>query len=129
MPFQIGGLDVTVSRNFFGRQINSFEALIDIKESMWPWKPSTTESDEDKQCHGVFIRAPAVVSCDSDQVQVLGTVKHSEKSESPIVVAVKQGNIIASSFHPELTEDIRWHAYFLKCVTDNKLCFSNNGKR
>ena len=82
---------------------------------------STSQNKEESSYHGVFIRAPAVCSCDSDKVEVLGTVKSPREESSTVVVAVKQGNVIATAFHPELTEDTRWHEYFLRLVTQNKV--------
>lgn len=105
--YHIGGLDVTVSRNFFGRQINSFETEVDL----------TGHLANKSTCYGVFIRAPAVVKCNSDQVQILATISLPEKSSTPIVVGVQQNNILATSFHPELTEDLTWHKHFLRSVS------------
>lgn len=89
-------LDVKVERNSFGRQRDSFEA----KVSLEPLNISSF--------HGVFIRAPSISDVGSD-VEVLS--KFNEK-----IVAVKQGNIIATSFHPELTTDISLHKYFVKII-------------
>ena len=89
-------LDVKIERNSFGRQKDSFEAKI----SMEPVGISSF--------NGVFIRAPSVSETGSD-VEILA--KFNEK-----IVAVKQGNILATAFHPELTEDYRWHSYFQKMV-------------
>jgi len=89
-------LDITVERNAFGRQIDSFEAHLSIpvigKE---PFK-------------GVFIRAP-IVKDHTDNVEVLASLQGK-------VVAVKQGNIIGTSFHPELADDLRLHTYFVDTV-------------
>ena len=89
-------LDVKVERNSFGRQRDSFEA----KVSLEPLNISSF--------HGVFIRAPSISDVGSD-VEVLS--KFNEK-----IVAVKQGNIIATSFHPELTTDISLNKYFVKII-------------
>ena len=89
-------LDVKVERNSFGRQRDSFEAEISLE-------PVNISS-----FHGVFIRAPCVSDVGSD-VEVLS--KFNEK-----IVAVKQGNILATAFHPELTSDISLHKYFVKIV-------------
>ena len=89
-------LDVKVERNSFGRQRDSFEA----KVSLEPLNISSF--------HGVFIRAPSISDVGSD-VEVLS--KFNEK-----IVAVKQGNIIATAFHPELTTDISLHKYFVKII-------------
>jgi pyridoxal 5'-phosphate synthase pdxT subunit len=88
-------LNVTVQRNAFGRQVDSFEADLPIKDVA-----------EDFQA--VFIRAPLITKVGSD-VEVLSTV-------SDQVVAVKQENLLGISFHPELTDDTRLHAYFLSMV-------------
>ena len=92
-------LDVKIERNSFGRQKDSFEAQI----SMDPIGISSF--------NGVFIRAPSVSETGSD-VEILA--KFNEK-----IVAVKQGNVIATAFHPELTRDISLHKSFVKLV-DNQ---------
>ena len=89
-------LDVKVERNSFGRQRDSFEAKISLE-------PINISS-----FHGVFIRAPSISDIGSD-VEVLS--KFNEK-----IVAVKQGNILATAFHPELTTDISLHKYFVKII-------------
>lgn len=88
-------LDVTVQRNAFGRQVDSFEAALPIKDVA-----------EDFQA--VFIRAPLITEVGAG-VEVLSTV-------SDQVVAVQQDNLLGISFHPELTDDTRLHAYFLSMV-------------
>lgn len=98
----IGGLDATVRRNAFGRQIDSFEADLAI------------EGIEGTPLHAVFIRAPWVESAD-ERVHVLGEVTPPGTCESRIV-AVRQGNVLATSFHPEVTGDLRVHRYFLDLV-------------
>ena len=96
----IGGLDVTVSRNYFGRQNESFETFL--------WAPVLG----DPPVRAVFIRAPAIVET-GEQVTVLATVAgHAEE----VAVAVRQGALLATAFHPELTADLRWHAFFLERV-------------
>ncbi len=89
-------LDVKVERNSFGRQRDSFEAKISLE-------PVNISS-----FHGVFIRAPSISDIGND-VKVLS--KFNEK-----IVAVKQGNILATAFHPELTTDISLHKYFVKII-------------
>ncbi len=89
-------LDVKVERNSFGRQRDSFEAKISLE-------PVNISS-----FNGVFIRAPSISDIGSD-VEVLS--KFNEK-----IVAVKQGNILATAFHPELTTDISLHKYFVKII-------------
>jgi 5'-phosphate synthase pdxT subunit len=93
-------LDVKIERNSFGRQKDSFEAEISLD-------PIGISS-----FNGVFIRAPSVSEVGKD-VQILA--KFEEK-----IVSVKQGNIIATAFHPELTRDISLHKQFVQMVTDSK---------
>ncbi len=90
-------LDVKVERNSFGRQRDSFEAKISLE-------PVNISSFD-----GVFIRAPSISDIGND-VEVLS--KFNEK-----IVAVKQGNILATAFHPELTDDLSLHKYFLSMIT------------
>jgi 5'-phosphate synthase pdxT subunit len=97
----IGGIDMTVRRNAFGRQNESFEAPIDFRGL--PGGP----------VHGVFIRAPWVESVGAG-VEVLAEVA-SGPAEGRVVV-VRQGPLLATSFHPELTGDLRVHAYFADLV-------------
>ena len=93
-------LDIDLERNSFGRQGESFEANI----SMDPIGISNY--------NGVFIRAPTITTASND-IEVLA--KLNEK-----IVAIKKGNIIGTSFHPELTEDLAVHKYFVNLVKDNK---------
>jgi pyridoxal 5'-phosphate synthase pdxT subunit len=97
-----GGLDITVRRNAFGRQVESFEADVELA--------GVTGGP----MHAVFIRAPWVEQLNG-QVQVLGEVELPGTSESR-VIAVRQGNLLATSFHPEMTDDLRIHRYFLDLV-------------
>jgi len=89
-------LDVKIERNAFGRQKDSFESDISIDKigiSKFP---------------GVFIRAPSILETGKD-VEVLS--KFNEK-----IIAVKQGNILGTSFHPELTGDLALHKYFVNLI-------------
>ncbi len=95
----LGLMDVTVERNAFGRQVDSFEADISIKGV-----------DGDKPFHAIFIRAPLIEAV-GDGVDVLARV---EKDDHDVIVAAQQGNLLATSFHPELSHDDRFHRYFLK---------------
>ena len=90
----LGGLDVVVRRNAFGSQLDSFETDIDVPVLGEP------------PVHAVFIRAPIVESV-GDGVTVLGTISDGR------IVAVEQGNLLGTSFHPEMTGDTRFHEYFL----------------
>lgn len=89
-------LDVKVERNTFGRQRDSFESEISMEKIGIP------------KFHGVFIRAPSIVETGKN-VEVIS--KFNEK-----IVAVKQGNIICTSFHPELTDDLSLHKYFVNLI-------------
>lgn len=94
----IGGIDITVRRNAFGRQVDSFETDLKIKNF-------------EKEFRAVFIRAPWVERIGSE-VEVLATVKTSENIEHPVMV--RQDNLLATAFHPELTTDTRIHEYFVQ---------------
>ncbi|MFG3554632.1 pyridoxal 5'-phosphate synthase glutaminase subunit PdxT [Micromonospora sp. NPDC047557] len=95
------GIDMTVRRNAFGRQVDSFEAPVEVAGV--PGEPF----------HAVFIRAPWVERVGA-AVQVIGKVTGGPAAER--IVAVRQGNLLATSFHPELTGDLRVHAYFVELV-------------
>ena len=95
-----GGLDITVRRNAFGRQVDSFEGDIDF-------------AGLDDPVHAVFIRAPWVEDTGAD-VQVLATVESGEAAGR--IVAVRQGNLMATSFHPEVGGDDRVHRQFVELV-------------
>ena len=97
----IGGLDITVRRNAFGRQVDSFEKTIDLKEI------------DILDFNAVFIRAPWVEKVGSS-VEVLASLDYQE--QEPRIVMVKQGNLLATSFHPELTGDNRVHKYFVSLL-------------
>jgi pyridoxal 5'-phosphate synthase pdxT subunit len=99
----IGGLDVTVRRNAFGRQVDSFEADLDMP---------VLGSDP---VHAVFIRAPWVEQV-GDDVEVLGRVAAGPAAGR--IVAVQQAGLLATSFHPELTGDVRVHEYFVEMVRE-----------
>lgn len=98
----LGALDITVHRNAYGRQVDSFEADLDVPAF----------SDGDRPFHGVFIRAPVVEDV-GEGVEVLSRLPEGEGSGA---VALRQGPLLATSFHPELTDDDRFHAYFLDIV-------------
>ena len=93
----LGGLDIDVRRNAFGSQTSSFEVDLDI--------PAVGE----EPMHAVFIRAPVVERVGSD-VTVVAALSDER------VVAVEQGNLLGTSFHPEMTGDTRFHQYFLDRV-------------
>lgn len=99
-----GGLDITVRRNAFGRQVDSFESEV------------TFSIDDDafaESVHAVFIRAPWVESVGKD-VEVLASVGVPDLGDR--IVAVQQGPVMATSFHPEVSGDLRLHRYFLNLI-------------
>lgn len=107
----IGGLNVTVNRNYFGRQVDSFEADLDVPVL------------GDNPFHAVFIRAPAITAVAED-VETLTTVAAGHDDSESVIAAVRKGPILATAFHPELTDDPRWHRYFVQIVHE---CKSRSG--
>jgi pyridoxal 5'-phosphate synthase pdxT subunit len=95
-----GGLDVTVRRNAFGRQVDSFES--DVELAGIPGR-----------MHAVFIRAPWVERV-GEGVEVVGQVQVPRAGAK--IIAVRQGPMLATSFHPEVTGDLRVHRYFVELV-------------
>ena len=93
----LGGLDISVRRNAFGNQNDSFETDLDVPEL------------GDPPVHAVFIRAP-VVETVGERATALATLPDGR------VVAVEQGNLLGTSFHPEITDDYRFHERFLDRV-------------
>jgi 5'-phosphate synthase pdxT subunit len=100
----LGGLDITVRRNAFGRQVDSFEQDLDFRGL-------------EGTVHAVFIRAPWVEQV-GDGVQVLARV--SAGPAAGRIVAVRQGNLMATSFHPEVGADRRIHAEFVEIVRSHR---------
>ncbi|MVP02464.1 pyridoxal 5'-phosphate synthase glutaminase subunit PdxT [Paenibacillus lutrae] len=95
----LGLMNMTVQRNAFGRQRESFETDLDVKGIQEPIR-------------AVFIRAPLIDEV-GDRVDVLSTYNGQ-------IVAARQGQVLAASFHPELTDDSRMHAYFLDMIRQNR---------
>ncbi|MGE5381082.1 MAG: pyridoxal 5'-phosphate synthase glutaminase subunit PdxT [Methylocystaceae bacterium] len=93
--YRLGLMDIEVRRNAFGRQVASFEADLEVKGI-------------DHPVHGVFIRAPLVTA-------IWGDAEGLARFDNQIVM-VKQNNLLAAAFHPELTEDESVHDYFLKML-------------
>ncbi len=99
----LGLMDIVVERNAFGRQVDSFETDLDI--------PALQEiAPGSGPYHAVFIRAPLIESVSGD-ARVLSALPDGR------IVAAQQGHLLATSFHPELTEDDRFHRYFLKLAS------------
>lgn len=99
----LGLMDIKVQRNAFGRQIDSFETDLEIDELM---KATGTEHPY----HAVFIRAPIIESVSGD-AKILSQLKDGR------IVAAQEGHLLATSFHPELTDDTRFHEYFISLVS------------
>lgn len=91
----LGIMDITVQRNAFGRQVDSFEADLEVSEL------------GGQPYHAVFIRAPIIDS-------VFGEARALSTLPDGRIVVARQGRLLATSFHPELTQDTRFHEYFLK---------------
>jgi pyridoxal 5'-phosphate synthase pdxT subunit len=94
-PHRIGVMDLTVKRNAYGRQVDSFEADLDV-------------TGLDEPFRAVFIRAPSIEEVGQD-VEVLATIEGHP-------VLVRQGSLLASSFHPEMTSDARIHELFVNTI-------------
>jgi 5'-phosphate synthase pdxT subunit len=94
-------MDITIERNAFGRQVDSFETKLSI--------PAL--EDPDRPYRAIFIRAPIIESVGED-VEVIARLPKEREGEDRIVAA-RQGHLLATSFHPELTGDDRFHRYFL----------------
>uniref|UniRef100_A0ACD5ZB17 Uncharacterized protein n=1 Tax=Avena sativa TaxID=4498 RepID=A0ACD5ZB17_AVESA len=119
----VGGLDCTVHRNFFGSQLQSFETELPV--------PMLAEKEGGSlTCRGVFIRAPAILEV-GPHVEVLADcpvptitsgkgLEDEVYSKDRVIVAVRQGDILATAFHPELTSDSRWHRLFLAMDKDSQ---------
>jgi len=101
----LGLMNITVARNAFGRQVDSFETELSISVLEEPERPFRM----------VFIRAPLIASVGKN-VQVLARLAISDEDEQGQVVAARQGRLLATSFHPELTHDFRFHKFFLSMV-------------
>lgn len=96
----LGLLNIKVKRNAYGRQIDSFTT-----------KEIINEIDKSKEIPLVFIQAPYITEILSPEVKILATIDNN-------IVAVREGNILATSFHPELTSDLSFHKYF------SDICFN-----
>jgi 5'-phosphate synthase pdxT subunit len=93
----LGVMDITVNRNAFGRQVDSFEVDLPISKL------------GDQPFHAVFIRAPVVTSVGKD-VEVIAQLQDGT------IVGVESGHLLGTAFHPELTGDDRLHQHFIKLV-------------
>ena len=95
----LGLMDIVVERNAFGRQVDSFEVGLNV--------PALAKVGSAAPFHAVFIRAPLIESV-GEGVEVLASLEDGR------IVAARQGHLLATSFHPELTGDSRFHRYFME---------------
>ena len=98
----LGVMDITVERNAFGRQVDSFETNV-----LFP-----VLDDPQRPFRAVFIRAPLIASAGKG-VEILAQLPAGRDQGRARIVAARQGHLLATSFHPELTGDDRFHRYFL----------------
>jgi 5'-phosphate synthase pdxT subunit len=106
----LGQMDMCISRNYFGRQLQSFEKEVKIHTP-----------DGLINFPGVFIRAPAILSVGKG-VEILSELETDTKGNNQkIIIAARQGNMLATVFHPELTNDLRIHKLFVDMVLKTKL--------
>ena len=101
-PEPLAVMDITVRRNAFGRQRESFETELSV--------PALGK----KPFPGVFIRAPLIEQATDGKVEILARLTDGT------IVAARQGKLLALAFHPELTDDLRFHRYFLDIVAGHK---------
>jgi len=119
-------LNIKVVRNYFGSQISSCECDV---------SPPPSHTNDNRPFPGVFIRAPGIISCDKD-MDILGTMQTkpceqakelletfedydvNDNKEKNVIIAGRNENILITAFHPELTDDYRWHEYFVNMVID-----------
>jgi 5'-phosphate synthase pdxT subunit len=110
VPPRLAVMDITVDRNAFGRQVDSFEADLQLNFA------SVSENDlsfSDTPFRAVFIRAPRIEDC-GQGVEILAQLDDGS------VVAARQDNLLVTAFHPELNNDPRFHQYFLEMVKQNR---------
>lgn len=102
----LGALDVDVSRNAYGAQVDSFEADLQPENAL-----AQDEGERSSTLRAVFIRAPRITRC-GESVQVLA--RHHDEA-----VAVRQGSIVASAFHPEIAGEARLHLFWLRLIAES----------
>ncbi|KAI8086518.1 PdxT/SNO family [Halteromyces radiatus] len=107
----LGGLSICVNRNQFGTQKDSFETMLHFP----------TILGENQPFHAVFIRAPIITAVKSDDVEILSRLESKVgQTDAETIVAVRQGHLMATAFHPELTRDNRLHQYFVHLALQHK---------
>ncbi|MBN1299537.1 MAG: pyridoxal 5'-phosphate synthase glutaminase subunit PdxT [Actinobacteria bacterium] len=102
LDYCLGYINIDVDRNAYGRQIDSFEQFVELNPAYFP---------ENESYKAVFIRAPRIIKAGAG-VQVLSSIKGE-------AIMARQNNILVCSFHPELTDDLRIHRYFINMVKDS----------
>ncbi len=107
VPVRLGVMDITVDRNAFGRQVDSFEA------DLTPAFTGPVLTGNDAPFRAVFIRAPLIEKV-GDNVQVLARLDDGR------IVAARQEHLLVTAFHPELSDDVRFHHYFLKLIKSGR---------
>ena len=103
----LGLMDITIQRNAFGRQVDSFETELNVAAL-------AEVSADNPPFSAVFIRAPLIESVAEPDVEVLATLEDGQ------IVAAQQGQLLATSFHPELNQDDRFHQYFLNLIQSDE---------
>ena len=131
---QLGGMPITTSRNSYGRQKESFvadifimdEKLRNVGDADFETGLDRLRLDDNDDVNfdasalfsGVFIRAPGIVSIDEPEtVDILATLQIGPLQFVP--VALRRKNLMVTSFHPELTSDLRFHRYFVDMILEN----------
>lgn len=104
----LAAMDIRVRRNAFGAQRESFETALAI--------PALGE----RPVHAVFIRAPLIESVGAG-VEVLGRLEQAPGDGGADIVAARQGHLLGTAFHPEVTDDLRFHSYFLNMVRESRV--------
>ena len=133
----LGGLDITTQRNHYGTQMGSFSTIVHvpifkdnpdfiINNNKTSNNGNSLESKNSQtgECEALFIRAPGIITIDSAEVKVLATIPNTITNDpnTPVPIAVVQKHLMATTFHPELTKDLRWHKYFADlCLKYKKL--------
>ena len=123
---------------FFGAQVKSFEALLrpppptskrskkrkrTVDGTVENLVEEESHTEKENLFNGVFIRAPAILKA-NDEVEILNSLivnNNCTERKREVIVAVKQENILATAFHPELTSDCRWHQYFYEEIVLKKV--------
>lgn len=122
----IGLMDIKVKRNAFGSQLDSFEA--DLNVPAFETALAGDDLNANQPFRGVFIRAPYIEKVGPQAEELARLVGEEAARANPqqngrgqeIIVAARQGNLLATAFHPELTDDHRFHRYFLKMVEESQ---------